>query len=58
MLLTCPMINSRHNAPTLNTFKQIMYQTNERYIEHLNQQQISLVNDGFALADVESLQRY
>ena len=46
-----------HNAPTINTFQQ-MYQTNERYIEHLNQKQISLVNDAFALADVESLWRY
>ena len=31
--------------------------SNQQYTEHVNQQQISLVNDGITLADMESLYR-
>ena len=44
--------NREHNAPTINTLQQITI-----YTAFMNQQQISLLNDGIALADVESLNR-
>ena len=49
--------DSEHIASTINSFQHnIIYQT-KNYIEQVNQQQISLVNDGAALVEVESLYR-